>query len=1248
MLKNANGCRSFRVVPKPQSWVTSRLPAQMMRIMRLLTLFIFITTLSVAASSNAQNVTLSGNDLSLEKVFSAIEKQTGYVVFFSLGLLRDTKPITIDIKDVPLDKVLNIILEDQLITARVAGKTIFLSPKVDLIQDFPTSIATFQDRVRVHVLDQDNNVLSGATVTNKKTKRSEFTDEHGWVSIVAGSGDVIEVTYVGFNAHSFTVKENNKEFNIQLKANGVLEEAVVYNGYQKIQQKYMTGSVTSLKMDSIIQPGFSTVDMMLEGRVPGLTFMQNSGQSGAAPKLRIRGTSTLLGSREPLWVVDGIMRTDPISIPASQANDPDFVNLVGNAISGLSPLDIERIDVLKDATAAALYGLRGANGVIVITTKRGKSGPPILNYSVTGTFTPRPRYTDNDVYMMNSRERVDVSREMIGKQMTLRGEVLEAYEKAIVEYYAGRIDYATYKQQISLAETINTDWFKAITRDVIGSQHSLSLSGGSPAATYRASIGYTSEPGVIKNEYNNRYTSMLNVTLNNKKFQAKFDIQLSKEARHYNPSEVRALNYAYSSSRAIPLYNDDGSLYYYSTMGTGIFDYEHKQIRSFNIINEMNRTGQSIIINSHIATANFNYEITDGIQLNTTLSYGGSNASQRTWFEEKTEWAKRVRQIAWNPATGSYMQQYDPLPFGGELQQNNAAKMNYTIITQLNFRRFIGSSKKHFLGGVIGGQINSIGAIANEQAQRGYYPDRGKSFTTIDINTYPSWGKWLELQGGSRIIEELNNTARLFINTSYIFNDQYVFDATIGSDYSNSFGTRSNARFLPTWSLSGKWMMYKDLLKNVQWIDIAELTISHGTVGNLLNGLTPNAIIQKGSLNNYYGEFGSMVSQFPNPSLGWEVKRDYNSRLDFSIFSGKVRGFVGYFVSRTTNAFLNRSVSMINGVTNYTVNEGALENRGLELGLQFTPADSRTRNGKHGFVWQIDPQLGQVFNKLLDRSLKTQNVLSDPNSVTYNDFLNGMVPINGKSVNTFYSYRFKGLDSKDGVPMFYGAEPEQALELAQKYNNMSREDVYRAVMVESGRREPVLQGGISNYLGYKNWSLRFMINYSFGNKIRLLQIASGDYGTFRPSSQQNLRREFINRWRVPGDELITNIPGVQGSNWIQDDSKKQAGWWRSGDPDYLLNYNFASDYYQMYDFSDLRVVRGDYIKLQQTSIMYRLSEEQCNRWRIKGATVNLSGSNLFVITNKELRGQDHSQSGSAPNINLAVRPNYSFTINLSL
>ncbi|RZS72743.1 TonB-linked SusC/RagA family outer membrane protein [Pseudobacter ginsenosidimutans] len=1174
----------------------------------------------------AQTVTLKVKNQSVKKVFDEITKQTGYTFFYDETLLKKAKPVTAEIKNASLKEAMEEICVHQPFTYSIESKiiiiTLIATRKTDPHAD-STDLSPQQElTVTGRVFNRQALPLAGATITVRGKGRGGKTNEDGRYSITADANDQLIITYVNFRPENISIK-GRKVIDVVMEPNiSAMDEVTVSTGYQKIEQKYLTGSVTSLRMDSIYQPGITSVDRMLEGRVPGMIMMQNSGQAGAAPKLRIRGTSTIMGTREPLWVVDGIALTDPVSIDPNRLNDLDFVNLVGNAIAGLNPNDIDKIEVLKDATATSMYGVRAANGVISVTTKRGKSGPPTVSYSNNVTFTRRPRYSDNDVFMMNSRERVEVSKEMFDRQIPIKG-IPEAYEKATMDYYNGVIDYDTYMQQVNRAKTINTDWLGAVTQDVLSSNQTLGISGGNPQSTYYASIGYTNERGVIKGEFNKRYTGLFNLNLNYRNFQARFSVAANKNDRRYTPSDLRILDYGYGTSRAIPIYTEKDSLYFYHNTIQGVASLNP----SFNVLNEMNHSGQTLAGNSYMLTGNFNYQLLPGLQLEALLSYTSSNTEQRNWFDEQTNRADNIRGPVAQLLTST-------LPFGGELLQQNDQQQSYTVRGNANFNHFLDERKKHLLNIMLGGEMNSAKSSALKQTRRGYYPERGHSFAQIDLNTYTGYATWLGDFGQATITEGLNNTVGLLAAASYIYDERYIVTLNARSDFSNAFGDRSNERFLPTWAISGRWNIDKDILKNQPWVDMAALRISYGTQGNMLAGQTPYAIIQKGEFNSSYQAYSSTIAHFPNPFLKWEKTDSYNAGLDFSFFKGRLNGTVEFFYKKTSNAFLTRTVSLVNGLDAYTINAGNLENKGVELRFNFTPVSNAKSGGKKGFTWRIDPQLGQVFNKLIDHALGNERkaMITDPNTIDYASYLSGAVPVNGKSVNTFYAYRFKALDN-NGLPVFYGAEPENAAALEARYGKMNREEVFREVMVEAGRREPVLQGGISNYLGYGNWSINFNFTYSLGNKIRLLQITSGNYGSYQPTSQQNLRKEYLNRWRFPGDEQKTNIPGLYP---LENTPTK---WW-SGN-------TFAADYYQMYDNSDLRVVKADYLKLQYIAINYKCPQEICKRYRMKGAWISLSGTNLFTLASKKLQGQDPTQSGSSPNINMGLRPVYTVAINVS-
>ena len=344
---------------------------------------------------------------------------------------------------------------------------------------------------------------------------------------------------------------------------------------------------------------------------------------------------------------------------------------------------------------------------------------------------------------------------------------------------------------------------------------------------------------------------------------------------------------------------------------------------------------------------------------------------------------------------------------------------------------------------------------------------------------------------------------------------------------------------------------------------------------------------------------------------------------------------------------MDKTVSRINGVSVYQVNRGTLVNQGYDIALNFVPINTMLNlsidGKKRGFMWRIDPNFGAVLNQLINKLKYKNRTLQD--KITYQNYLDGNVYISGKPVNTFYSYRFKGLSPVDGRPMFYDTEETtlvdgEEVDRKEILEQMSQEEAYMTVMEHSGCREPFLQGGISNYFGWRSWGLSFNLAYSIGAKVRLFKmypnVSSGE--TIAPGPEKNLRREFVNRWRRPGDEMHTNIPGILDNSEFY---KTLTPWWRKMDKN-----RFASNIWEMYDQSNLRVVSGNYLKLQSISLRYVIPEDFCKKLSLKSAYLSFSGTNLFTICSRKLKGQDPTQSGSSDLV-LSVRPTYSFQLNVS-
>ncbi len=1200
------------------------------RIFSLILLFAIArggTVNTALAQETVRTISVKFENTSVLNALREINRLSGnQVVFRTEEVAKETKRVTFESQNTPVITVVEKCLEGTSLGFLKRDGRIVVVPqsrKVTKIEGF------------VH--DEGQQPLPGVTVLIKGTSLGVSTDAQGHFQLSKPEGTANELifSFIGMKTEIVEWHEG-QEINVTMKEETKEMDEVVVTGYQVIDRRKNTSAIQTLNVDKIKTPGVTRIDQMLEGHVPGMTFIQNSGQAGATPKIRVRGTSTVLGSQEPVWVLDGIILRDPVNVSPTLANNLDFVNLVGNAIAGINPDDIERIDILKDASATALYGAKAANGVIVVTTKKGKAGPPSVTYSMNGTFTARPRYGERNIYLMNSKERIDYSREVVEKDLSYPNITnYVGYEGALNKYLKGEYSYTQFQNEVNRLETSNTDWFDLITENVFSHNHTLSLSGGSNNIRYYASIGYSNEKGVIKKEKNDRYSTMLKVNGNFDKFAFNFTIQGNKGIRNYTNQEVDILDYAYNTSRAIPAYNEDGSLYFYNKAA---YNSQGEQLNlKFNALNEMQHARDEYTTAGMTLTADLNYRFTEDLKLQFMFSYGFSNSKQETFMDEESWYAASLRGTDYGIRISEEMKEWSLLPLGGEYRLSNTQNDNYTLRAQLDFNKFLGKGQKHLLNASLGFELSSNQYKGSEQTFRGYLPERGLIVSNFDPQVYLAYADW-QMNGDEAargiFSDNIQNELSAYLTLTYTLNNTYSFNFNTRTDASNKFGDRSNEKILPVWSVSASWDMKERLLQNASKVDFLTLKASFGYQGNILSDQSPELIIEKGDYDDDFGKFTSEIKHYPNPNLRWEKTKSVNATIDFAFFNNRLRGSVSYFYKKTKDAFLSKTVSDINGLDSYVINSGELENKGVELSLNFVPINM----GAGGFRWDFDPQLGQVVNSLLTRAVNNNNFEQVQDEIYYSDYLNGNVLIEGEPLNTFYSYKFAGLSPEDGRPMFHDVEEE----LKDIYLNMEREDVFREVMEVSGTRVPTIQGGLTNTFSYKRMSLGIHLSYSLGSKIRMLKLFEPNRNgeTLAPLPERNLRREFVNRWQNPGDERHTNIPGLlPNAAYVQ----TLVPWWAYGD--YAAN-RFAQDIWQMYDNSNVRVASGNYLKIQSISFRYTFSDEWCKKLSIKSAYVGLSGANLATWCSKKLKGQDPTQSGSADQLNLSIRPSYS--INLSV
>ena len=491
--------------------------------------------------------------------------------------------------------------------------------------------------------------------------------------------------------------------------------------------------------------------------------------------------------------------------------------------------------------------------------------------------------------------------------------------------------------------------------------------------------------------------------------------------------------------------------------------------------------------------------------------------------------------------------------------------------------------------------------------------------SSLKLEDFPLYKEWLQ-QNHTVLTRGLSNSLSFYLSLDYGFKDYLTFNINGRIDASNKFGSNSNERLLPVWSVSGMWNIKETLLKETDPVTELRLRLSYGMQGNMLDGQTPNMLINQLPTNSYYNENVSTVYQFPNPNLKWEETKQTNVGLEAGFFEGRLFISGDFYYKKTNNVFSYVNVAPTNGITSYLMNNGNLENIGYSISLSATPVKI------NDFSWRLSTSYSANKN-----TVKTDAV----ENYELNDYLSGNAVVSGEAVGTFYSYKYLGLNSKNGIPVFDDYTDRRHL-----LEDKTLEEVVKLVMVNSGNREPKFNGNLYNTFTWRGITLSFNLAYSLGSKVRLFALYSPIISGV--SAEANVRKEFNNRWQVPGDEKRTDIPAiinrsdemfsVYNHHWSQHQTNKTK--------------NFANSLWNMYDNSDLRVVSGNYLKMQNLTIRYSLQKQLLKKTPFSSASISFSTQNLFTISAKELKGQDPSQAGFAKP-NLSIRPTYTIGLNVS-
>ncbi len=1054
----------------------------------------------------------------------------------------------------------------------------------------------------------------GASVVVEGTTIGVVTNVDGdyYLPNVPADAKRLQFSYVGMETVTADIQPI---VNVQLSDSQLIEQVVV-TGMGRSDRRMFTGATDQLVGDQVRIDGVSDISRGLEGRSAGVSVQNLSGTFGAAPKIQVRGATSILGTSKPLWVVDGVILEDAVELSANDLASGNAETLISSAVAGLNSDDIESFQILKDGSATSIYGAKAMAGVIVITTKRGKAGMSTFNY--TGEFTMRLVPTYNEFNIMNSQDQMSVYNEMYDKgflryaktyRLNNSGvygnmyKLLNQYNSNYGNWNLNINDPSSVNAYLRAAEMRNTDWFKELFSPNISQSHSVSMSGGTDRGRYYSSMSLMSDPGWSKRSKVSRYTMNMNgsfdiydnLTLtvigsaSYRKQEAPGTLAQDRDVVSGAISrsfDINPYSYALNTSRV----SDPKEFY---TMYYAPFNIHHELKNNY--------------IDLEVADLKFHTElrwkVIPGLELAALAAAKYSIRTMDQYIKDKSNMAEAYRAMddaviaELNPFLYTDPDVLDASPqsvlaSGGILDKKVIKMFSWDARFTAQFNRTFGNSTVDAFGGM---EVN--------------YADRNNSFNR-------GWGYQYD-KGGTPFINYLyfkqmqeqkvdyysNDDTRardaaFFLNATYSWKGKYAVNGTIRYEGSNALGKSRKSRWLPTWNISGSWNVHEeDFFRNIENVlTHLKLRASYSLTGErppfgyaFAEPIYGNEIKWAPSVD--LQESVVRLLRLENSELTYEKKNELNVGLEF--------GFLDNRISVITDGFLRWNKDLMGlvytqgtgGETMKYANMAKMNGRGIELTVN-------SRNIEKGnFKWGTDFVFSWITNEITD--LDTRMNLMD--AMVGREFM-----MEGYPHASMFSIPFVRLNNS-GIPMFINTDgilttdnidfqaviTKDGLDESGAY---ARGNVRH--LVYEGPLAPTITGSLGNTFSYKNWRLYVYMTYSFGNKIRL----DGDFSSTY-SDLSAMPREFKNRWMMPGDEYYTNVPAIA--------SARQAN-----------GYNLQKSY-NAYNNSHLRAADGGFIRMKEVSLSYDFNENVLNKLKMKSLQLKFQATNLFLLyADKKLQGQD--------------------------
>lgn len=1149
---------------------------KIMLIMRLTTVILMAFLMQVSAAGLAQKISLNESNTSLTKVFDKIRIQSGVDFVTSKEQLKGAKPVSINVTGMELKEVLERIFKDQPLEFEIQDKMVVVRRKEPSFLD--NLVARFSSiDIRGKIIGENDQVLAGATVKVKETGKSVSTNEKGefYLQNVDERATIV-FSYLGYVSKEKKAAKEMGLIKLVMGSSDLEQVNVTINtGYQTLSKERSAGSFAKPEM-SILENRTGSMNILqrLDGLITGLTI--NNAPSSSQNPFLIRGLSTVgvqsmespgyIGtSRNPLYVVDGIPIDD---------------------VSTINPQDVADVTVLKDATAASIWGARASNGVIVITTKRGVKGEKLrVNYDAFINFQGRPDL--GYLKTLNSQQFIQAATETfdpviypwgLANAYISGGAGIAPHEMIQYNLSRGLVTAAQAKTSLdSLSGIDNRQQIKDLWyRNASLMNHTVSIAAGSNNYSVYGSGSYTntisSRPGERNNAYKinlrqdffiGKYIQMNLITdLNTNIANTKRNIEINNNFYPYQLFKDGA-----GHSISIPYVG------YLSEEVRADFQDRSGINLDYNPLDEFNYgyTKSNNLLSRNIL--GLNVKLWDGLRFEGTYGYIKGNGKTENYDDTQSYLVRsELVQFTVAPTTGSTPVYYLPNN-GGRYSADHTNQQNWTIRNQLSYNKSW-NEDVHQLSLLVGQEAQERLLTSTGTTVRGYN-ELLQTFGSVDYLTLGSNGVDDPVMPNSYFSstlandsfntrEQLSRFTSYYSNLAYTYNRKYAINASFRMDKSNLFGLDKSAQNRPVWSVGGKWIASDHL----------SLRATYGITGNSPDPGTASsfdilAAQQSGFLP---GRKGVYIATASNPKLTWESTRNINLGIDFRLLRNRINGTVDLYKKKTSDLLGVLPTNTFTGYSSIIGNLGDLENKGIELSLN-------TLNIQKGSLkWNTIFNI--AYNKNEITKLNPASPVTTPQGRINQQFVEGFPAF------AVFAYKFAGLDQL-GDPQIQLADGS----ITKTPNVGKIEDAHF-----QGTYQPVWSGGMANVLNYKSFTLSANAIFNLGHVMRKdvntvyterITHSSIRYNAFTTG---NLHADFASRWKQVGDELKTNVPSYLSNSSLSYTRRE-------------VNY---------YTYSDINVVSASYVKLRDITLAYSLPALFSKKLQAEQVTFRLQLSNLML------------------------------------